>query len=105
MTVRPTPSGLTSRTDLTRTGKAPSKASAPVPQQPAPLSPSLGEAGDNVEISAEARALQGLDQSEAVASGAVANERMQQVSRRVADGHYDRPEVIDTVIERLLRDL
>ena len=105
MTVRPTPSGLTSHTDISRSGKAHSKATGPVPQTPAPMSPYTAESDDNVEISAEARALQGLDQNESVASGALSNDRMQQVSKRVADGHYDRPEVVEAVLKRLLSDL
>ena len=105
MTVRPTPSGLTSRTDISRTGKALSNASLPIPQSPAPASPLRGESVDNVKISAEARALHDLDQSESVASGAMSNDRMQQVSKRVAGGHYDRPEVVDEVLKRLLSDL
>lgn len=105
MTVRPTQPGLTSRTDIARTSKAPAKPmGSATPSSDAAHSAPLAGA-DNLEISSEARALQELDSSDPVASGALSNERMLEVSQRIADGHYESPEVIETVVQRLIRDL
>ncbi len=49
--------------------------------------------------------LQLFADSEPVASGAVNRARMRAISRRLAEGHYDRPEVIQQVIERILNEL
>lgn len=105
MTVRPTTPGPTSHTDITRTGKAPSRASGPMPARPDSTTSGAGKRPDQLEISSEARALQGLEDSERVAAGAVDNSRMREVSRRLADGHYDRPEVVEQVLDRMLNDL
>lgn len=105
MTVRPTQPGLTSRTDIARTGKTPTQVSGPVSPQASSAAPAVGGRADQLEISEEARALQASDTAEQVASGAVSNERMLELSRRVAAGHYDRPEIVDEVIQRLLSDL
>jgi anti-sigma28 factor (negative regulator of flagellin synthesis) len=103
MTVRPTQPGLTSRSDIARTGKSPAKSPSAEAQRHEAKSPAHG--ADQLDISSEARALQELDAADSVASGAVSNDRMREVARRIADGHYDRPEVAETVIQRLLSDL
>lgn len=105
MTVRPTVPGSTSRTDITRTGKSPSPASGRMSARPDHTTPPAGERRDQMEISSQARALQGLGGSEPVAAGAVDDTRMREVSRRLADGHYDRPEVVQQILERILNDL
>ncbi|MEO5989542.1 MAG: hypothetical protein ABIU54_09640 [Candidatus Eisenbacteria bacterium] len=79
MTVRPARADLNAWTDITRSDPSPSQASgqhASRPPDPVP-GPSMS----------------------------VAPERMRSLSTRLADGYYDRPEVVQHVIERILNDL
>lgn len=103
MTVRPTPSGQTPGIRISRTTRPavgnttrrPSDGSTP----PAP------EGGrDDVRISDQARELQ---QAGATPAGApeLSPARMREVLQRLSDGHYDRPEVQQEVVRRLVRDL
>lgn len=58
---------------------------------------------DSADVSAEARALaEGVSES-AKPSGLTAD-RLKQIGERLANGHYDSPEVIDEVARRLQRD-
>ena len=103
MTVRPTTPGLTSRTDISRTAKTPSPASSPAVRAAEPGPFDRSRSADQVEISAEARSLH--DDTEAVASGMLDGARLKQVSERVANGHYDQPEVVDEILKRMLDEL
>ncbi len=105
MTVRPTPPDPRSRKDSSRIARAPAKASGPRQHQPAPTPLFHGRDADSIESLSEARALRSPDEREPVVSGALSNERMLRVSQRWAAGHYDRPDVVEALLGRLLSDL
>jgi hypothetical protein len=107
MTIRPTPSGpgprgqATGRNEALRGTRAnPPRSDAPQPgdtrAQAAP--------GDAVRISDAARALQLRADTAPVPAGEVAADRLAGIARRIADGHYDRPEVIDAVVRRIAEE-
>jgi hypothetical protein len=108
MTVRPTQPGQTSSSGLSRTGKTPTPA-ARAPQTPspaAPLSPaSTSSQGDQLAISSEARNLQQLGGAPQETTSELSADRMRDVVKRMNDGHYDKPEVMDEVIRRMVKDL
>jgi hypothetical protein len=55
-----------------------------------------------VDLSAAARELLAREGAEMPPTRQLSPERLQQIARRIAEGHYDRPEVLDRVAERLL---
>lgn len=103
MTVRPTPSGQHPGIGISSAQRA-SVGSTPQRQsEPTPVA-ARDSRRDDVQISAAARELQ-----EAGASSPPTPElsaaRMQQVLGRMSEGHYDRPDVQQEVLRRLLNDL
>lgn len=98
MTIRPTPSGLSGRIDGTR-GDRVARTESKTGRTAAP-----GDAvprRDDVRISDTARSLQAQAGPEAVPQGELSAERMQAITQRIQQGHYDRPEVIDEVLRQL----
>jgi hypothetical protein len=62
-------------------------------------------AADRVELSPAAKELRELAAANRPEANTISPERMKQVLQRIADGFYDRPEVIDEVARRLDTDL
>lgn len=57
---------------------------------------------DSADVSAEAKALaQGATERP---KSTLSADRLKQIGERLADGHYDRPEVIDEVARRLAQE-
>ncbi|MDT0632353.1 hypothetical protein RQM47_11770 [Rubrivirga sp. S365] len=105
-------------------GSRPAAASAAGPADKAervrpapPVGPSSAQGGsaDRVELSDAARAQQAeasAHQAEVDAARralharpGLSDERLAELQQRVADGHYDRPEVVDATAARLAGDL
>jgi hypothetical protein len=104
MTVRPTPSGEISRPNIGRAARAkPASGSARPAESATPAA--SGPSRDELKLSAEARALMQRGTVEGRVGGELDPARLRQVLQRVADGHYDRPEVRDTVLHRVAVDL
>lgn len=60
---------------------------------------------DGVELSDAARELSEKAASEAPPSGTLSPDQLRHLAQRIADGHYDRPEVRDQVAASLLKAL
>lgn len=103
MTVRPTPSGQHPSPGISRAQRSGVGAPSQKPADPAPPA-SQDSRRDDVQISSHARELQQLGSS-AQAAPELSPARMKQVLERMAEGHYDRPEVQSEVVRRLVRDL
>ena len=88
-----------SRLHASRTGQTP-PAPQVDPKVQAPASDAK-QAQDSVEVSGTARAL--ANKGAAHRSG-IAAERLKEISERVANGFYDRPEVIAKVAASLQKD-
>jgi hypothetical protein len=81
-------------------------ASAPAPplREGKVAKPQPSAAASHAELSSEAQAL--FDRMHAAPpSGTIAAARARQVLGRLADGHYDRPDVLDALAARLFPDL
>ena len=104
MTIRPPQSGQTPRPAITR---AKSTTVPGTPQRPADTAtPAASSAKrDAVQISPHARALQQADGPSREEAGAIEPERMREILGRMSDGHYDRPEVLEAVLERIADEL
>ncbi len=103
MTVRPTSSGQTPRPQVGRAERANTPAAAPRPSEP--TTPANAGAGrDDVQISAQARELQQRDALQA-SGGELPADRLREITTRMNDGHYDRPDVQAQVVRRIARDL
>jgi hypothetical protein len=99
MTIHPVPGGA-ARPDST---KPPGVGSAaPAELQPRRPEPGQPPGGDAVELSAAARELVAREGGELPPTRQLPAERLQEIARRIAEGHYDRPEVLDRAAERLL---
>lgn len=102
MTIRPTSSGTSPRIEgsrgdtVTRSGRKSERAAT----TGAPSTSS-----DEVRISAPARQLLAQSGPEAVPQGEVSPDRLLTLSERIAQGHYDQPEIIDAVLRRLSAEL
>ncbi len=60
---------------------------------------------DKVEVSSAAQELHELTGSEQIDANTVPTERMQEIVKRVADGFYDQPEVLDETAKRVADDI
>jgi hypothetical protein len=107
MTVRPTSSGQIPGTAIGRSDRTAGPAPASRPTEPNTTSASgtTGTRRDDVQISAQARQLQQADAATRGPAGELSAERLRQVLGRMNDGHYDQPEVQDTVLRRVAREL
>lgn len=104
MTIRPPQSGQTPRTAITR---AKPDAVPGTPQRPADSgtpAPAVPQR-DAVQISSQARALQQTEGPSRGEAGALAPERMREILKRMSDGHYDRPEVQEAVVNRIAEEV
>ena len=103
MIIQPPSSGQTPKTGPGRVGSsAPNRA----PRKDAPAETSSGaEQADRLEISDAAIELQGQIGLQQTPILELSTARLRQVGERLADGFYDRPEVKDAVVRRLVRDL
>lgn len=102
MTIRPTPSGTTARTEATRGGSVAARsdsAGRPTERRAA------DRRSDEVLISDQARDLQMHAAPDTIPHDEVAPERMRSIAQRLEQGHYELPEVIDEVLRRMSRDL
>ena len=61
-------------------------------------------AADSVEVSGAAKALADQTGDGAKGTSGLSAEHLKEISARVANGHYDRPEVIDRVAKGVLSD-
>jgi hypothetical protein len=61
-----------------------------------------GLPADTVELSADAQQVSG---GEAVPKGSVLADRIREIGAKLASGHYDTPEVRDTVADKIKGDL
>jgi len=100
MDIRPTQPGQTPQTGP---GSLKEKAGAPeVRSEDRSATPSGGMPQDQVQLSAAVRDLQARLGLEQIPVGELSPERLREVVARVAEGHYDRPEVVDELARRLL---
>lgn len=60
---------------------------------------------DKVEVSSAAQELQELTGSERIDANTIPAERMKEILKRVSDGTYDNPEVIEEIARRMVDDL
>jgi hypothetical protein len=60
---------------------------------------------EKVEAPSAAQALNQLPHSENIESNTIPAKRMKKIQRRVADGTYDKPDVIDEIARRVVDDL
>lgn len=100
MKIQPNPSG--------RSSGAPDRITRGASRGAERAHPSGGEPrgegnSDEVRISPEARDLSPL--SATASESSLSGVRLREVLDRVADGFYERPEVVDTVLRRLRKDL
>ncbi len=98
MPIQPAASGPSNPSDRL-SGKSQVERSA----RPAPQDPGAGAAGDRIELSEAARGL--VEESLSIPIGEVPSDRLREFSRRLLDGHYERPEVRDEVLRRILSGL
>ena len=104
MTVRPTPSGQTPGSGVTRTGKASSTGTPARPgASPAPASSAARQ--DDVSISSQARELQQRDATGGGPSGELSPARLHEVLGRISSGYYDQPQVQAAVVRRISQEL
>ena len=103
MTVRPTQPGQASSSRLPRTGKAAASDAARAPRAPLPATPA-GQAGP-LASSAEARNLEQPGGAPQETTSELSADRMREVIKRMKDRHYEKPEVMDEVIRRMVKDL
>lgn len=77
------------------------------PEQPAPAPESARPTGDTVELSAASTSLvdRAGGSADAPPSGTLSAERLKQVLTRIEGNYYDRPEVRDTIANRVAKDL
>ncbi len=100
MDIRPTQPGQTPQTGP---GSLKEKAGIPATRsedRPATQSGEMPQ--DQVQLSAAVRDLQARLGLEQIPVGELSPERLREVVARVAEGHYDRPEVVDELARRLL---
>ncbi len=100
MTIHPLPGGV-ARPDSPR----PAAPGSPSPVQPDAESAAAADrapASDVVELSALARALQAREGADLPPTQQLPPERLQQIAHRLAEGFYDRPEVLERAAERVL---
>jgi cytochrome c-type biogenesis protein CcmH/NrfF len=77
-----------------------------MPSPAAPVSPSSPSSqSDRLAISSEARNLQQLGGAAQDTTSELSADRMREVVKRMNDGHYDKPDVMDEVIRRMAKDL
>src|SRR5258708_6790527 len=100
MNVRPTTPCQTTRANLARTER---DRTSPAPT-PTPSDARIART-DNVEISSAARELRDRSTQDEAANASLSPERLTTILRRFADGHYDRPDVVDAIANGVLRDL
>jgi hypothetical protein len=105
MDIRLPSSGQTPRPGANRLGGSGSTGHVRSDRAPESDAGAPGGAGDRVELSPDALALQQRGEVEPVPSGELGAERLRAIGERLASGHYDRPEVHDTVLRALIRDL
>jgi len=103
MSINPTDPGSIDKTAAGRLRKVPARSpadarrsSGPAPQPPKP---------DQVEISDGARQLLESQEGARGASGDLSPEQFQLILERIAQGFYDRPEIRDLTLPRLLPDI
>jgi hypothetical protein len=60
---------------------------------------------DKVEVSSAAQELHELTGSERIEANTIPAERMKEILKRVSDGTYDKPEVIDEIARRAADDI
>jgi hypothetical protein len=101
MTINPTSGGPMSRPDATRLSGT---AASPQPAESGSAAsvPAAAQPADEVEVSGAARELLERGGAEAPPANQLPPERLRQIARRIADGHYDRPEVQRHMLERIM---
>jgi len=104
MSIHPTDPGRIGKSTVGRLRKLPTPSSAERPRSPSPSS-EKGLKPDQVEISERARQLLEAQESGGGEPGGLSAEQLRSVLDRIADGHYDRPEIRDQTILRLLPHL
>jgi len=101
MDIHPPSSGNTPRTGASRPGAAggvrPERRSEGGTDAPR-------GAGDRIELSADAVALNQRVEIEPAPAGEISPERLLAIGQRLAAGHYDRPEVRDAILRGLIRE-
>ena len=97
--IRSTPSGYTPKPAAGRTREA--NADTANRQGVSPQLPSGDARTDRVELSAAALELQAQLEPPANAAG-LTPARMQQLSQRMSSGYYDRTEVVDRILARVI---
>ncbi len=68
-----------------------------------PETEAAAAAAAQVQVSTDAKALASQSGTRP-SSGALAAERLKEIGTRVAEGYYDRPEVVDQVARKVLQD-
>jgi hypothetical protein len=104
-TIRPTQPGQTPQSGAGQLKGAGSSSPARADEKPAEAPSQPAAAQDSVQLSQTVRELQERLGLEAIPSGTLSPERLKEIVSRVADGHYDRPEVIAELARRLTGEL
>jgi hypothetical protein len=103
-TIRPTQPGQTPQSgpgSLKGTGGSASARPEEKTSEPKPTATPQ----DSVSLSQTVRELQDRLGLDAIPSGTLSPERLKEIVSRVADGHYDRPEVLDALAKHLASEL
>jgi hypothetical protein len=103
MHIQPPSSGQTPKSGPGRVGST-GPGHAPRKDTPA-ATPPASEQADRVELSNTAIELQGQIGLEPTPVNSMSTERLKEVGERISGGFYDRPDVKDAVVRRLVRDL
>ncbi len=80
-------------------------ASTPNVEKVADRSPSTSSKTDDVEVSATAHELQARAAGETPPAGELKPDQLRELARRVSEGHYNTPEVLDQVSRRVMDHL
>jgi len=103
MTVEPTNRGpvqpsQTGKPNVAKVGNRPDTEKKAAPAIP-------GNVADKVEFSAAAQELHELTGAERIDANTLPAERLHEILKRVSDGFYDRPEVIEETARRVAEDI
>jgi hypothetical protein len=103
MEIRPTRAGQTPGAATPGTGRPQDAAAAP--EGPETGSASAGAPDDRLSLSQALHELQESLGLEPVPAGEIPRARLEEVLRRVREGHYERSEVRDALVRRLADEL
>lgn len=105
MSINPVPSGPTPKTGTRRPEDSATASPARADEKSPRTEGREGAKTDNVELSAAARELQGQVEAGSVPSGELSPERLDEIGKRLASGHYETDAVKADVVKQLAEDI